>query len=226
MSETVSRKKLVCLHITKTAGGTLKRALKATPLNVEFVYGKADKDALLAKDLSKVDILYGHMPYGVHTKVGYDYSPRYMCFMRHPTARTISHYFHLRNVDRSPVGDRIRQSDDINDFFKTCDHWEFRNFMTGSISGLGPNIMNKEQDALDLAKKNMDETFDFIGFQEYFSFSMRKLSTILNADLQVERDVNVGRYDLSQVSDRTLGIIEEYTKLDFQLYKYALQKFL
>ncbi|KIN63923.1 hypothetical protein Z946_2806 [Sulfitobacter noctilucicola] len=86
--------------------------------------------------------------------------------------------------------------------------------------------MNDSRNSLDIAKENLDKNFAFVGFQEYFSFSMRKLSKILDVQLNVERDVNVGRYDLSQVSEDTLGVIEENTKLDFELYKYALEKFL
>lgn len=223
----MSKQGLVCLHITKTAGGTLKRALQdAKDFNVEFVYNAGDKAALKDKNLDGVDLLYGHAIFGVHEEVGYGNNPRYMCFMRHPMTRTISHYFHLRNVDKGPVGDKIRTSSDINEFFANDRHWEFGNFMTRIISGEGHARDMDEDELLAKAKANLDKHFDFVGFQEYFSLSIRKLSGVIGRSLEFEKDVNVGRYDLSKVTEETLQLIDKSTTRDVELYKYAVQKYL
>lgn len=217
----------ICLHITKTAGGTLKRSLElAKNLNVEFVYNKFDQEALLEKNLANVDLVYGHVIFGFGDKIKYAENVRYMCFMRHPLSRTISHYYHLRNVDKGPVGDQIRLSSDINDFFENYSHWEFSNFMTRIISGEGRAEGANEVDILAKAKDKLDTHFDFVGFQEFFSFSLRKMKENLGCDLTVENDINVGRYDVSSISEHTLQSIEQLNRQDMELYKYAIQRYL
>ena len=223
----MSNNQHVCLHITKTAGGTLKRSLQeADGLNVAFVYNPTDREKLTEQDLSDVDLVYGHAIFGVHDEVGLKADTRYMCFMRHPLSRTISHYYHLRNVDQGPVGDKIRLSNDINDFFANHSHWEFANFMTRIISGEGRAQDADEEELLEKAKETLDAHFDFVGFQEFFTFSVRQMSEYLKCALVFEKDINVGRYDLSNVSEETLRLIENANKQDWQLYKYALQRYL
>ncbi len=57
--------KFICLHIAKTAGGTLKRALTDNPdVNVDFMYGGKDRERLANKDLSGLDLIYGHTRFG------------------------------------------------------------------------------------------------------------------------------------------------------------------
>lgn len=217
----------VFLHITKTAGGTLKRALtNASGMNMAFIYNNADKETLKATDLSNVDVVYGHALFGVDKEIKYGNAPHYMCFLRHPVTRTISHYYHLRNVEKGPVGDKIRQSLDINDFFENYEHWEFESFMSRIVSGFGNNKSIPEREILQKATENLIEHFGFVGFQEFFSLSIGALSKYLGANVLVEKDINIGRYDLSGVSDRTIEKIRRYNELDMSLYKFALNKYL
>lgn len=224
-NEQRATKPRICLHITKTAGGTLKDALRETPnLNVKFLYGQQDLDALSSSDLGDVDLVYGHSVYGVHSKLGLE--PNYMCFLRHPITRTISHYFHLSNVDRGPIGDKIRESDSIDDFFSNHSHWEFSNFMCRVISGHGTSAKVSEDALLKDALRSIDEDFQFVGFQEFFPISMLRFGDIFGRRLNSKRDINVGRYDLSAISRRTIRTIGDLNGQDIRLYKYCLRKFL
>lgn len=110
----------ICLHIAKTAGGTLKRALKDNSgVRVEFMYGAKDRQELAACNLSDTDLIYGHNRFEVHEELNLPFVPRYFRYVRPPISRTISHYHHLRNVDTSAVGDKTCVSKDINDFCDT-----------------------------------------------------------------------------------------------------------
>lgn len=215
----------IMLHITKTAGGTLKTSLMNTEdLNVEFLYGPADLEKLQTRELDSVELIYGHTMMGVGDQLGLP-DARYMCFMRHPVARTISHYYHLRNVEKGPVGEKIRQSEDINDFFENFQHWEFSNFMAKVISGVGPGV-DENRSLVQTAMTNINDRFDFVGFQEYFPLSLRKLSKTLGKQIKVEKDINIGRYTLGSVSEATITKIEDINKADIELYKFSLNKFL
>lgn len=253
----MSQNTKIFLHLTKTAGGTLKLALAdAFGSDVEMLYGPADLERLKEANLSKTKMIYGHTTFGVHERLGFTKTPRHYCFMRHPVTRTISHYYHLRDVEKGPVGDKIRASEDINDFFANMQHWEFSNFMVKVLSGFvkqtpgkaantpleeakHKNFMAKllsgfaktspstaERTSLEEAKHNLDTYFDFVGFQEYFPLSMVKLEKQLGREIPIENSINIGRYTLEGISNKTLKNIIEINKADLELYKYALQKFL
>ncbi|MGR3584349.1 MAG: hypothetical protein ACU0B8_08815 [Pseudooceanicola nanhaiensis] len=218
--------KTILLHITKTAGGTLKTALQETPgINVEFLYGPQDLERLQAADLSPVDMIYGHSIFGVDASLDLP-EARYSCFMRHPVTRTISHYYHLRNVEKGPVGDKIRESEDIDDFFARMQHWEFSDLMTKIISGIGAQPAPEGLNVFREAVKNIEARFDFIGFQEYFPLSLRRLSEHLGVEIRPARDVNVGRYALNDIREETIRRIEAINRADMKLYKYCLDRFL
>ncbi|MDG3041559.1 sulfotransferase family 2 domain-containing protein [Roseicyclus marinus] len=217
----------IFLHLTKTAGGTLKSVLSDTPnLSTYFVYGQQDVLRLKEESPNEYDFVYGHSVYGLHATLGLPESTRYMCFMRHPVTRTISHYYHLRNVEKGPIGDRIRASKDINDFFANNSHWEFSNFMVKVISGVGNARPSPGVNAFRMAVDNLENLFDFVGFQEYFPISVRSLSKLIGHELVVKKDINIGRYSLGDISSTTLSRIEELNIQDIKLYKFAIRKFL
>lgn len=216
---------LIFLHVTKTAGGTLKegfRNLKGR--RVDFVYGQADKDRLRALGPGKLDLIYGHVLHGFHEELGV--APRYACFMRHPVTRTISHYYHLRNVEKGPVGERIRASADINAFFATEDYWEFDNLMVRILSGHANQPLPPGTAVLDQALDHMEAHVEFVGFQEHFPLSIRKMNATLGLEIVTAKDANVGRYALADVTPETLDRIEALNLLDMRLYKTALRRFL
>lgn len=217
----------IFLHLTKTAGGTLKSALSDTPnLSTYFVYGQQDLLRLKEESPHDYDLVYGHSIYGLHSTLGLPNSTRYMCFMRHPVTRTISHYYHLWNVEKGPIGERIRASKDINDFFANNSHWEFSNFMVKIISGVGNARPLPGVNAFRMAVDNLENRFDFVGFQEYFPISVRSLSRLIGQELVIKKDINIGRYSLGDISGATLTRIEELNIQDMKLYKFALRKFL
>lgn len=212
---------LFFLHLTKTAGGTLRRALKgAMGERVRFANAPALKEIENAQ-LDGVEILFGHNTYGIHESLGR--TPRYACFVRHPVARVVSHYYQLRNVDRSPIGDKIRESTDINDYFKRSSYRGFANMMTRVIAGHGPQ---SDDERLAVALENIEQRFAFVGFQEHFNQSLRRLGGMLGVRLAPKRNMNVGHYNLAEVSDRTLEAIEAANEADLALYRRCLWWFL
>lgn len=208
---------LIFLHITKTAGGTLRGALDAqADLGVYFAYGPQPADI----DYGSFDIVYGHQLYGFHEKHGL--APRYAAVLRQPLARCISHYYHLRNVDKSHVGDRIRESSDINDFFESREHWEFDNLMCRVLSGDGRKVTDMA-DTRSRAIANLEQ-FAFIGVQEFFPYVMSDLNDLLGCDLPSVPNVNVGAYERSEISDETVARIQDLNRDDELLYWAAMQR--
>ena len=216
---------IIFMHVTKTAGGSLKEALAtASGLNPFFAYEKKDIEALVQKDVRDMKMIYGHVVFGLHEKLGV--FPKYACFVRDPVRRTISHYYHLRNVDESEAGNFIRKSADIDDFFQNFSYWEFSNLMAKVISGFGDQKFDSEEILFSAAKKNIDNWFTFVGFQEHFSTSVRRLSDILGTKLEIKDQVNVGEYSYKEIANSTIDKISALNKVDVALYEYCLKKFL
>ncbi|WP_371170990.1 hypothetical protein [Aliiroseovarius sp. 2305UL8-7] len=221
----MSKTPRIMLHLTKTAGGTLNTALRSAPnLNVEMVYSVDEEHQLNGQDHGHIDLFYGHMFFGVHERIGLQPTPRYLCFMRHPVTRTISHYYHLRNHDESFIGDIMRKSSDINDFFETTGYWEFSDLMSKVISGKQKH--DDKEELFRMAVHNLDNYFDFVGFQEFFALSVRDLNKTLGTKLDIQSNANVGVYSFDEVSEETVQRIESLNAIDLRLYRHALDKFL
>lgn len=214
------RSPLFFIHVTKTAGGTLKQAMqKLKGHRVHFVYSQADRAAI---DPEKHDIIYGHYLWGIHSK--FDVPPRYAMFVRNPIERVISHYYHLRNVEQKRLGDIARQYNDINDFIANAEpHWEMDNMLVRLVAartGANPpsfDIMTKQ------AIKRL-ANFEFIGSQDHFSYSVRRLEAYLGESLSIDKHINIGTYDRGDATDETLQRLTESHKFDSRFYSRALER--
>lgn len=212
--------KIIFLHVTKTAGGSLKGALeKLQGRKVAVCNGSKD-----VKNVSKdVDLLFGHMVYGVHNDFHKD--AKYMAFVRHPLSRTISHFYQLANVDKSHIGEKIQKYQDINEFFLLDHHWEFENFLCKILSGeISPSMGDFE--LYQKAQKTIEERYEFIGIQEFMQLSMLRLSRILNEDLKIEKNINIGQYKLFDIDASTIDKILERNQADMMLYENLVSRFL
>lgn len=213
-------KKTIFLHMTKTAGGSIKSAI-AENYPRKCLFGNSINSFDEISD--DVDLIFGHLIFGAHKSFpGFE---NYITFVRHPLTRTISHYYQLKNVDNSKIGVKIKKHDSINDFFSRDEHWEFQNFMCKIISGYG----NKKVDDNDLYEKaigNIDTFFSFVGIQEYMDLSLLRLSHIFGKKISVNKNVNIGSYNIFDINRKTLNKILEQNQLDLKLYKNISSKFL
>lgn len=170
---------LFFMHITKTAGGSLKELMRSSSLNVRFHYPSEPgwRHDFNYKD--GADIYFGHYVYGVHSIVQAE--ARYAAFVRDPIARSISHFNHLKNNDRGPVGQEVRKYNSIDAYILGARHWEFDNFLCRVISGVG----EKESfgrigfDVYLQALEHLTNTFSFIGIFEDMDNSLERLNEIV-----------------------------------------------
>ena len=211
----------IFIHITKTAGGTLKEAVRSAPgLSPHFIYSQ---DARSCFDPKVSHLVFGHFGFGIHEELGL--APCYITFLRHPFTRTVSHYYHLVKVDRSRVGDMIRHYDDINHFFAEQRYWEFNNLMCRFISGDVKNVSCSDE-TYDRAVNNIENYFLYIGIQEYFDISIFQLSHLLETKLRVKKRINVGSYSFAEMNRATIKRIIELNQQDIKLYKLCIGRFI
>lgn len=214
---------LIFLHMTKTAGGSIKQSLEAAGDDRFLFRNFADNSGVAESGYAgrggEYKLIFGHSIYGIHESLGL--TPNYGVFLREPIARVVSHFYHLRNVDKGRVGDMIRSHASIAHFFRDDFHWEFSNFMCRVVSGVGPKRID-EQELFELAKAKLD-SFRFVGFLEYLGYSLGCLGALLDHDFGDLGVVNQGRYGKREASPETMKKIFDLNLQDRKLYEYALR---
>jgi len=215
---------LFFMHITKTAGGSLKSALKASDANVAFHYPHEEGFRHGFDYPDETEIIFGHYRFGVHEIAGKE--PRYACFLREPVERMISHYNHLKNNDRGPVGNRLRTFPTMADYLTKARHWEFDNFLCRLIAGSAnrPAHGNVGYNTYAQARENLMRHFEFVGIFERMDESLsllRQIVPTLSDDLPT---VNKGSYG-SAPSEEDYRIVDALTRYDQMLYRDALALF-
>lgn len=217
--------KLVFIHLTKTAGGTLKELVASeasfSPL---FVYNLNDWQQY---DRQQHNVIYGHPDTWLYGKIGESLDEShdrlaYITFLRHPLTRTISHFYHLVHVDRGPVGERLRSYKDINEFFAKDYHWEFNNYYC-KVFSTHSNLRDNQdfEQRVEEARDTIQNKLSFVGFQEYMGLSLLALNSMLNTELRIGSSVNLGSYSYQGISKETLKTIILLNEHDLKLYKFA-----
>lgn len=217
--------KLVFIHLTKTAGGTLKEVVKGEPsFSPLFVYNQADWQQY---DRNKHNVIYGHPDTWLYGNIGKSLDNSgdrfaYITFLRHPITRTISHFYHLVNVEQGAVGERLRSYKDINEFFAKDYHWEFDNYYC-KIFSTHPSLRHNEdfERRVEEARDNIQNKLSFVGFQEYMGLSLLTLNSMLSINLKINENVNLGSYSYQGISKETLRNIVLLNEHDLKLYRMA-----
>lgn len=215
---------LLFMHITKTAGGSLKEAMRKSDADVVFHYRDEDGWNPQFKYERKPAVLFGHYIFGAHERM--EVPPQYGCFLREPVARSISHYYHLKNNDLGPVGTRLRTYDSLESYLLEGQHWEFDNFLCRVISGVGnkPKFGNVGFNVYAQARKNLIEYFQFIGLFERMTESLERLRKVvpsLDIDLPM---VNRGSYT-KEIAPDALRLVQALNNYDKLLYEDAAALF-
>lgn len=217
-------KPLFFIHVTKTAGGTLKRMIRESGMHVQFHYPGEDGFSRNFAYAPDVEMIYGHFRFGTHAMMGAD--PNYACFVRDPVERAISHFHHLKNVAKNHAGERARKFGDIGTFLRQTRNLDLDNLQTRMLSGIGRDLKYKEldQSAVDRAVENLTQHFRFIGVFEALEASLDALGELFpslagHAGLP---HVNKGNY-AADIDAETLALLQDHTRLDQQVYTEAVR---
>ncbi|MDS9467717.1 sulfotransferase family 2 domain-containing protein [Paracoccus sp. MBLB3053] len=218
---------LFFMHITKTAGGSLKELLKtAARAGDDISFHYPDEPQFRRHfDYDRLPrIMFGHFVYGAHERA--DAAPNYACFLRDPMARTISHYHHLKNNDNSKVGTTLRSFDTMASYLRHARHWEFDNFLTRTISGVAAQARFGDvgYNTYERARQNLRWQFSYIGLFEQMDESLQRLRTIVPGIGQTLPSVNRGKYS-PEVTDEEYRLLRALNRFDEMLYEEAVSLF-
>jgi hypothetical protein len=214
----------IFLHIQKTAGTAIRQSL-ADSLpegQVGFLYpgfsGHGPRwitleefGVMSPRRRSELKYLIGHLYFGMHGL--FPNGAKYFTFVRDPVARVRSQYWqhslhvaeHITKLMGCPLSEVVNRA--LTD--------EYDNLQTRMISGLRPHLVpigTVGEAHLEVALRNLDQHFDFVGVVENMAQDWPALLAYLNLHdipLVVENVTTVNR------QKRHAGDDADYAKIDW-----------
>ena len=217
---------IIFLHLPKTGGVTLRRALKwkyaPEMLNLETLTKPAESLAdVPLSERRNARVLTGHLHYGVH-----EYIPQpcdYITLLREPIARVVSYYYYILGHPKHwRHAEMVRSGMSLDEFARTSPERGVENDQTRMLAGRGAGELDAGRlgrEALDEAKRNL-ERFLVVGVTERFdeSFILIRRALGWKFPLYVTANVATGA---KPASETALQSIRERNQLDLELYEFA-----
>lgn len=222
---------IIFQHIPKTAGTTLRYIIQYQfpPSAICELYGSSGPHAqriAKLKNLSesqrkKIKIINTHLGFGLHNFLQQPYT--YITFLREPVSRAISMYYYYQKT-KNPRFLNLS----LKEFIQT--YGGVQNGMTKNLAGivlqsqLSNNNKSQElccnRESLEIAQRNIQEHFKFIGISERFDESLLLLRQILGWKIPLFDKSNISKKP-QNIEQDTLRLIENFNELDLELYEYA-----
>lgn len=246
---------MIFLHIPKCGGMSLFSALSETfGPQIADLYDDSQRSLgrVRLKLADKTKSVYcGHFSFGMHEWIGREAS--YVSFVREPISRLESLYSYCiptlkgkfnpaRGVAIEDMHKRLDFPDFFLDFpacikgdyspeaFFSSPSAELENGMVRRFSGKGLSSGACTEADLELAKKNIEMFFSFVGITERYDESINRLSELYGLKGLREKKVNVGKKDKAAentvvFSEDLLAKIRAMNTYDISLYQWICEKF-
>jgi hypothetical protein len=218
---------VIFMHLPKTAGSTLSRIMgrQYPAAGVLRLYdsGTGVELGSLSKDrLDALRVVVGHFCFGAHQFVSRPCA--YVTVLREPVDRVISHYYFVRSEPTHYLFEAAQQLS-LGEYVRHCNLAEPNNDQTRLLCGEyeGSIPASCDQAMLELAQRHLRDHFAGVGLTEEFDRTLVLMKRILGWGYPFYVRQNVGRQrPPREALDRdTLRIIQEYNRLDGELYRYG-----
>ncbi|MDZ7847548.1 MAG: sulfotransferase family 2 domain-containing protein [Owenweeksia sp.] len=219
--------KYLFLHVPKTAGTSLRKALEAkfSKEEVTTCYGKEQIQEKLSNALKqRKHLIYGHINFKCLNNVGGYNEYFLLAFLRHPVQWTISTYIHLLNSNNINQRKEAEAMGGFEGFLtsKFGNNWQCR-FMSGIDQQTKAIIPSDE---LFAAAINNFEKLDWVGVAERYKESLISLKHFMGL-----RKIPYVRTNLSRDTTLKKRLEQEFSQeilhrnqRDLELWKFANQR--
>lgn len=232
----------IFLHMPKTGGSTLQEIIQRQ-YSAQSTY-EIDGSGMAAlqrsidglrsmneRELNELSCIKGHMPYGAHRF--FEKPSVYVTMLRHPYERAVSDYYFARNTANHGLYDHVRGGNlSLEAFLDLRKEQGLANIYCrllgeaidwGNVADLPLEV---GPEALDLAKRNINDNVAVVGLTELFDASLLIMRNMLNwGDVHyVRRNVTRDKPPSASYTKRELRALFDFTYLDLELYSFARRK--
>jgi len=227
------------LHIGKTAGATMRRALRrqypdrlVMELRAPTVRpGRLRRDgavehfaSLPEQERARPRLVVGHFTYGLHEAV-----PRpstYLTLLREPTALVLSQYHHVRRHRGHLLHEQAKAHPDLRSYVTSGLSLEMDNSQTRALAGDTTTPFGAcTPQMLEMAKAHLDSAFGVVGVTERFDESLVMMREAFGWGRLRYVPINVDRTRRDPVDDADLELVRAHNALDLELYAWAMRRF-
>lgn len=228
-TSTNSLPNILFLHLSKTAGVSLRRALISNyqEENILQVYIKSDPNKDFNETMKRyiehryslekiksTKLFIGHCAYGIHKMFEQKFD--YITMVREPVDRIISHYYYSLKTDPNV---KVQYSC-LEDYIEN--RTNIHNWMTKRIS----NTELTDGD-LDLAKENLMHNIAFCGITEMYQETLIMLRKMYGLSLDnIVANKNKDRQLTESIDPKIINRIKEIHYKDLELYEFAKALFI
>ena len=222
---------VILLHIPKTGGSTLKRAVKwkypAETLFLETLATPLESipERVPLERRREARAVVGHPHYGVH-----EHFPQecvYITVLREPVSRVISSYYYIKGDPRHWLHDELMGSGmGLGEFVRSAADPGVDNHQTRLIAGVGSGELHADgppapigPETLELAKRNL-ERFLVVGVNERFDESFILIRRALGWKLPMYTSSRVASGS-KPATEAEVELIRERNRFDLELYAFG-----
>jgi hypothetical protein len=237
---TNDRPTVIFLHVGKTAGATMRSALRREFGRGQVMEIRAPEVApdrlrrdgavewfasLPQSERARPRLIMGHMTYGLHAFV-----PRpseYVTLLREPVALVRSQYNHVRRHEGHLLHDRAKAYPDLASYIESGISLEMDNSQTRAFAGDTTTPFGAcTPEMLDRAKANL-ERFAVAGLTERFDESLVAMIRTFGwrRVAYVTTNVDPNRAARQPLTERESDLVREHNVLDLDLYAWANDRF-
>ena len=227
------KRKIIFIHIPKSGGSTFHSILNVRykKINIYNIFGGRFSDPeiinfinLPNKEKSKIKLLKGHMPFGLHKYLDDEFE--YITFVRNPFERVISQFYYIKQNKKNPKHEQVHLTGmGIKEFVTSGIVSGMNNghcrFLTGDVDRLPYGVSNN---LIEETLENVNKKFMWIGVTERFDESI----LVLAFKMGWKKLPYYIKQNVSQISPRSKGLckkdiyaIKAYNKEDMKLYEWA-----